>query len=258
MIRFSNLILSIFICVFSCLGQSENYFSSENTLKYANYLFNNFDYELAMNEYSQLLSEDNAVLKKYLISASKSKNYSTGISSYKSLIHNEYNQEVFEEYLKLLYLNRNFDTLNKELSNCDSQISMKLKLSLNILDGSLIQSDKLEGFPKLESALLYRNTYNKKNPILAGLASSFLPGSGKFYTGYKKDGIISFLFVGLNSYLSYRGFKKRGLKSGFGWVYSIAGLSFYLGNIHGSYKSAKTRNKKLQTDLNEKLDNIFN
>ena len=258
MIRFSNLILSIFICVFSCLGQSENYFSSENTLKYANYLFNNFDYELAMNEYSQLLSEDNTLLKKYLISASKSKNYSAGISSYKSLSHNEYNQEVFDEYLKLLYLNRNFDTLNKELSNCNSLISKKLKLSLNILDGTLTQSAELEDFPKLKSVLLYRNTYKKKSPIIAGIASSFLPGSGKLYTGYKKDGILSFLFVGLNSYLSYRGFKKRGLKSGFGWVYSFAGLSFYLGNIHGSYKSAKTRNEKLQKDLNEKLDNIFN
>ena len=242
----------------SCLGQSDNYFSSENTLKYANYLFNNFDYELSMNEYSQLLSEDNAVLKKYLISANKSKNYSTGISSYKSLSYNEYNQEVFDEYLKLLYLNRNFDTLNKELSNCNSLISKKLKLSLNILDGSLIQSAELEDFPKLKSTLLYRNTYKKKSPIIAGIASSFLPGSGKLYTGYKKDGILSFLFVGLNSYLSYRGLKKRGLKSGFGWVYSFAGLSFYLGNIHGSYKSAKTRNEKLQKDLNEKLDNIFN
>ena len=240
------------------MGQSENYFSSENTLKYANYLFNNFDYELAMNEYSQLLIEDNALLKKYLISANKSKNYSTGITSYKSLIHNEYDQEVFDEYLKLLYLNRNFDTLNKELSNCNSLISMKLKLSLNILDGTLIQSGELEDFPKLKSVLLYRNTYKKKSPIISGIASSFLPGSGKLYTGYKKDGILSFLFVGLNSYLSYRGFKKRGLKSGFGWVYSFAGLSFYLGNIHGSYKSAKTRNEKLQKDLNEKLDNIFN
>ena len=250
--------LSLFICIVSYVGQSDNYFSPENTLKYANYLFNNFDYELAMNEYSQLLTEDNLVIKKYLISANKSKKYSTGISSYKSLGQNEYGQEVFDEYLKLLFLNRNFDTLFKELSNCNSQTCIKLKLSLNILDGSLIQTDKLEDFPKLKSALLYRNTYKKKSPIIAGIASSLFPGSGKLYTGYKKDGIVSFLFVGLNSYLSYRGFKKRGVKSGFGWVYSFAGLSFYLGNIYGSYKSAKTRNKKSKKDLNEKLDNIFN
>lgn len=258
MIRFFNLILSLFICVFSCIGQSDNYFSSENTLKYANYLFNNFDYELAMNEYSKLLNDDNIILKKYLISANKSKKYSKGISSYKSLSQNKYNKEVFDEYMKLLFLNRNFDTLFKDLSNCNSQTCMKLKLSLNILDDSLIQSSKLEDFPKLKSALFYKNMYKKKSPIIAGIASSILPGSGKLYTGYKKDGIVSFLFVGLNSYLSYRGFKKRGVKSGFGWVYSFAGLSFYLGNIYGSYKSAKTRNKKLQKHLNEKLDNIFN
>jgi hypothetical protein len=85
MIRFCKLVLALFIGLSSSFGQNDNYFSSKNTLKYANYLFNNFEYELAMNEYFSLLSDYDFVLKKYLISCKKSENYPLGISTFKSL-----------------------------------------------------------------------------------------------------------------------------------------------------------------------------
>ena len=258
MIRFSKLLFSIFIGFSSYFGQVNNYFSDENTLKYANYLFNNFEYKLAMNEYSQLLNNYDFVLKKYLISVNKSGKYNIGLSTFNSLNQIDYNQEVWDEYFKILFLNRNFQILNKELATRNSKTSKSLKLALKILSDSLIQSTQLEGFPELKNVLLYKNQLKKKSPLLAGIASTLFPGAGKLYTGYHKDAIASLLFVGLNSYLSYRGFKKRGIKSGYGWIYSIAGVSFYLGNIYGSAKSAKTRNKQSKKDLYEKLDNLYN
>ena len=257
MIRFCKLILALFIGLSSSFGQTDNYFSPKNTLKYANYLFNNFEYELAMNEYSSLLSEYDFLLKKYLISSKKSENYSLGISTFKSWNQVDNQQEVLDEYFKLLYLNRSFDDLKKELAKSDSKTAKRLKLSLNILNDSLIQSLDLEEFPELKNVLLFKNQLKKKSPFLAGIASMLLPGTGKFYTGYHKDAIASLLFVGLNSYLSYRGFKKRGIKSGYGWIYSLAGFSFYLGNIYGAVKSAKTRNKQSKKDLYEKLDSLY-
>lgn len=257
MIRFCKLFLALFIGLSSSHGQSENYFSKENTLKYANYLFNNFEYELAMDEYSQLLNNYDFVLKKYLISSNKSENYDLGISTFKSMDQDDTQQEILDEYFKILFLNRNFEILSKELATRNSKTSKSLKLAFNILSDSLIESSQLEGFPELKNVLSYKNQLKKKSPLLAGIASTFFPGAGKLYTGYHKDAIASILFVGLNSYLSYRGFKKRGIKSGYGWIYSIAGVSFYLGNIYGSAKSAKTRNKQSKKDLYEKLDNIY-
>ena len=152
---------------------------------------------------------------------------------------------------------RSFDDLKKELANSDSKTAKRLKLSINLLNDSSIQSTDLEIFPELKKILLYKNQVKKKSPLLAGIASTLLPGLGKLYTGYHKDALASFLFVGLNSYLSYRGFQKREIKSGYGWIYSLAGFSFYVGNIYGSAKSAKTRNKQSKKDLYEKLDNLY-
>ena len=257
MIRFCKLFLALFVGLSSCFGQNKNYYSNENTLKYANYLFNNFEYELAMHEYSKLLDDYDFILKKYLISSNKSENYDHGISTFKSRYQDNPQQEILDEYFKLLYLNRSFDDLKKGLANSESKTAESLKLSLNILNDSLIHSDYLQPFPELKKIFLYKNKIKKKSPLLAGISSTFLPGLGKLYTGYYKDAIASLLFVGLNSYLSYRGFKKRGIKSGYGWIYSIAGFSFYLGNIYGSIKSAKTRNKQSKKDLYEKLDNLY-
>jgi len=257
MIRFCKLLFSLFIGFSSYFGQVNNYFSDENSLKYANNLFNNFEYELAMIEYSKLLDDYDFVLKKYLISSNKSENYDLGISTFKSMDQDDTQQEILDEYFKILFLNRNFEILSKELATRNSKTSKSLKLALNILSDSLIESTQIEGFPELKNVLLYKNQLKKKSPLLAGIASILFPGAGKLYTGYHKDAIASILFVGLNSYLSYRGFKKRGIKSGYGWIYSIAGVSFYLGNIYGSAKSAKTRNKQSKKDLYEKLDNIY-
>ena len=257
MIRFCKLFLALCVGLSSCFGQNKNYFSKENTLKYANYLFNNFEYELAMYEYSRLLDDYDFVFKKFLISSNKSKNYNLGISTFKSMYQDDVQQEMLDEYFKLLFLNRSFNDLKKGLANSDSKTSESLKLSLNILNDSLIHPNYLHPFPELKKIFLYKKQIKKKSPMLAGITSTLLPGLGKLYTGYRKDAIASLLFVGLNSYLSYRGFKKRGVKSGYGWIYSLAGFSFYLGNIYGSIKSAKTRNKQSKKDLYEKLDNLY-
>ena len=129
MIRFCKLLFSLFIGFSSYFGQVNNYFSDENSLKYANNLFNNFEYELAMIEYSHLLNDYDFILKKYLISVNKSEKYSIGLSTFDSLNQIDYNQEVWDEYFKILFLNRNFETLNKELATRNSKTSKSLKLA---------------------------------------------------------------------------------------------------------------------------------
>jgi hypothetical protein len=90
---------------------------------------------------------------------------------------------------------------------------------------------------------------NYKKPGLAALMSTIIPGSGKVYTKNWKDGLISFMLVGLNSWQAYRGFNKYGQSSVYGWVFAGLAGGFYIGNIFGSHKSAKKYNAKLDEDL---------
>ena len=76
-----------------------------------------------------------------------------------------------------------------------------------------------------------------KKPWLAALYSGLVPGLGKVYTGEWKDGIYAFAVVSAFSWLTYRFAEKRGLTP-YTFLYGSMALSFYVGNVYGSWKSA--------------------
>jgi hypothetical protein len=97
-----------------------------------------------------------------------------------------------------------------------------------------------------------------KSPFLAASMSAIVPGSGKFYTRDWKDGLIGLLTVGASAYQSVRGFQRRGVSSGYGWVFGGLATGFYFGNIYGSVQSAKRYNKKKKQNIRLKIENRFN
>ena len=99
---------------------------------------------------------------------------------------------------------------------------------------------------------------NLKSPALAGILSTVLPGSGKFYSKNWKDGLISFVFISALSFNSYRNFNKHGVNNYRGWLNSGLATGFYLGNIYGSVKSTKDFNKKKINILQHEASNYFN
>ena len=82
-----------------------------------------------------------------------------------------------------------------------------------------------------------------KNPFIAGISSTIIPGLGRAYSDRLGDGIFSFFFTVGSSAVSYYYYKKenRGLAIGFGTF----GILFHFGNIYGSVKSAKLFNKRV-------------
>ena len=105
---------------------------------------------------------------------------------------------------------------------------------------SLSQTETIT--PSLLQVVSDAEAIRMKSPFLAGTLSALVPGTGKFYTGDWKDGIISMVFVGANAFAAYRGFNQEGVQSVYGWVFSAIGTGFYVGNIYGSVKSARKRN----------------
>ncbi len=98
---------------------------------------------------------------------------------------------------------------------------------------------------------------NYKKPWLAGSMSAVVPGLGKVYSGYYKDGIIAFIMTGLSAFQAYRGYNAKGPRSGIFIIYTGVASGFYLGNIYGSIKSARQKNRKLNEQIDKKTMEIF-
>jgi len=78
------------------------------------------------------------------------------------------------------------------------------------------------------------SSHKSKSPLLAGLFSAVIPGSGKFYAGRKGEAVSAFLSTAGMGLVTWENYRKNGLNDyrtiAFG---AIFGLS-YLANIYGS------------------------
>ena len=108
--------------------------------------------------------------------------------------------------------------------------------------------------------------HKPKSPLLAGTLSAIIPGSGKYYTGYRGQGVTAFLTVMSLAAISAESYYRAGPKTvqfiSFTSIFAI----FYAGNIWGSVSSVKKRNdifyKELERnvllDMHVPLRRVFN
>lgn len=108
--------------------------------------------------------------------------------------------------------------------------------------------------------------HNPKSKLLAGTMSAVIPGSGKFYTGFRGQGATALVTVLSLATISVESYYRAGPKSvqfiSFSSIFSI----FYVGNIWGSVNSVKKRNdlfyKELERnvllDMHIPLRRVFN
>ncbi|MBT6150144.1 MAG: hypothetical protein HOH74_32180 [Gemmatimonadetes bacterium] len=87
------------------------------------------------------------------------------------------------------------------------------------------------------------------NPHLAGMFSALIPGTGKMQVGLFHDGLFSLLTVGFTGWLAYDGFRERGKESVQGWVFAPAAVVFHLGNVYGTMRAARLRNRDRVEDF---------
>lgn len=93
----------------------------------------------------------------------------------------------------------------------------------------------------------------RKSPVLAGIFSTIIPGSGKLYTHRFYEGMQSFFTIGIMGWQSYDGFESGGVSSFKGWVFGVIGGLFYLGNIYGSVVGAEIYNEEQENKHIEKI-----
>lgn len=91
-----------------------------------------------------------------------------------------------------------------------------------------------------------------KSPVLSGVLSALIPGSGQLYSEHPVDALQAFLFVGAFAFSSYAAYKYDSQRKG---PYIATGLAlgitslFHFGNILGAYKTAQYYNQKKQNDF---------
>ncbi|MFN8346486.1 MAG: hypothetical protein U0X91_15895 [Spirosomataceae bacterium] len=108
----------------------------------------------------------------------------------------------------------------------------------------------------LNQSYLLIQQHKRKSPLLAGVMSAVVPGSGKIYAGKTGQGLITFiqnLALGLQA---YEAFRRDGWKSPRFLVYGGLFTFFYVGNIWGSSLSIHVRKQEFNDKVNEQI--LFN
>jgi tetratricopeptide (TPR) repeat protein len=88
-----------------------------------------------------------------------------------------------------------------------------------------------------------------KSPEIAAALSLLVPGAGKLYVGRRGDALYSFLVVTTSSWLAYEGFHQQGRKSLKGWIFGGATVFFHFGNVYGSAVAARVHNEGFCEEL---------
>jgi TM2 domain-containing membrane protein YozV len=95
-----------------------------------------------------------------------------------------------------------------------------------------------------------------KSPVLAGILSGIIPGSGQIYAGKTGQGIAAMLMASGLAVVALENYNKRGPEKFetifFGSVFTV----FYIGNIYGAAFSAKIANNENNELINRQI--LFN
>jgi hypothetical protein len=251
------IIFIIYFIFLSTCGNSQNLFDENNVLKFANFLFSTHQYKFASEEFERLvlLNPDEFVYKLDLV-----RSYRLG----ENFVQSEKRIEDFagdslnvltgplaKEYLNVKLLQENFSEAQKYLS-LNNRLDLKTKNKYSeyicLLGKNWSMADTINNrFHPLDirydKLLADAGKITNKSPFISGALSTIVPGLGKAYSGYWKDGAIALVFVSVNAWQSYRGFSKFGIHNGNGWIFGSLAVGFYLGNIYGSVKAAIKHNK---------------
>jgi TM2 domain-containing membrane protein YozV len=80
----------------------------------------------------------------------------------------------------------------------------------------------------------------RKSPLLAGLLSAVIPGTGQFYNGRIKDGILALITNGLFIWGTYEAYRRDYYQIGI--IVSVFSLGWYAGNVYGAVNGSHRYN----------------
>lgn len=253
---------------------AQNLFDYENSKKYAQYLLQEKDYDLAIEEYERIIflqPQDTSsfdILLRLLEETQSHKEVLTRFESYFGSF-NTANINFSKTYIRNAFKASELSKLTKfqershlaDLEPFNRVPTYKLAMELRWDEARSSVNQSIEYSESFMSILEKQKSTSYKSTALAIGMSAIVPGAGKAYAGNLKDGLFSMLFIGVNGWLSYRGFSQKGLSSGFGWAFGSLTTGFYAANLYGSARESRLANHRLnvslQNDVLEVIDLDF-
>jgi len=252
---------------------AQDVYSFENSARFADYLLQSGRYSMAAAEMERLvfLKPDSLLLKTALLDCyALDKNFEAiERRTLQFPKQTAFDDTLFFNYRIWAALKQKNGQLSSYLKSTAaplSETSRKYYLAWQ----SLLENDISQAFtfvpldalqiPEvrgLNETCLKAARLKRKSPALAACLSGIVPGSGKWYAGERKDAVIGFITIGMMAYQAFRGFKKDGTSSVYGWISAGLGTGFYLGNIYGSARSAKRYNARKFKTLLPDIENNF-
>jgi hypothetical protein len=163
-----------------------------------------------------------------------------------------------------------FQTLSEIALSSEEQLSLK---NFEIAGISLLKGDTAgfgESFDKVNQSFyaitessdnLKKISYDlrnhkRKSPLVAGLLSGVIPGSGKFYAGKRGEAVSSFIATTALGVITLENYRNSGIKSLNTIAFATAFAFSYTANIYGAVLSVNI----LETEYRENVKNsiLFN
>ena len=124
---------------------------------------------------------------------------------------------------------------------------------LRRVDTARTEAPHAKNARQLADILLEKTPLPHKSPQIAGWLSTFVPGSGQFYAGRVKEGVLAAALGGTFIYLVANAIRERRYVDGAG--ISLIGWQFYWGNRVDAQRFAAEYNAQRERELIETLKN---
>ncbi len=239
---------------------SQDFYDHTNSYKFGEYLYNSNQFGLAVREFERcvFLKPNDRESFLYLFKIYRKTNaFDQAIASYQHYSGNLYFDQMDidfgTEYFKLLVENRKYgDAFSFLKSNTSFNDKSDFKFATILLNKNWVEAESFKNIKQVNNSLAaiarQGNALKKKSPVVAGLISAIIPGSGKVYAGRWKDGIISFIMTTTTAFIAYRGYNKNP-QNFYPWGMGTLAVIYYSGNIYGSTQAVLKYNKDKEDEL---------
>jgi hypothetical protein len=277
--KVSNIQIGLFVIVLSLSSLSYSQSTYNCDLKFIDHLVNIGDYEEALflldspdcfpsqvNDSVNYLRGWSLYSLKRLLPSSESLIQVKPISDfyYKSHFFAAYNYAHIGDY------NSAIVTLSTLILNTEEQISLKnfqiagvyllqgntamYEDSFNKVNRSLYEiSESSDNLQKISGDLKRRK---KKSPVIAGVLSGIIPGSGKFYSGKRGEAISAFIATTGLGLVTRENYRKSGLNNFKTIFFGTAFVFSYAANIYGAVVTVNILETEYQDNVKNSI--LFN
>lgn len=266
-----NSILLLLLALYVVPLHSQNLYDAEHSMKFANYLYDNGEYNFAAKEYYRLFvlyDHNDTIAGKLGNSLFRSQQYEAITNTFNTAYESSgIPCSIADIYTKSLIISSPMHISSEWINNnqCLTYDEISYYVMTNMLlhhrfdeatarynsdADNILMQDYQDIIRRIETA-------RYKKVWASVLMSAIIPGTGKAYCGYWKDGLFSFIMFGLSSWQAYSGFNKKGVNSVYGWINGGLALAFYSGNIYGSIKSANQHNYQIDHNIYHDAQKVF-